>query len=323
MHEQICDQVLHAGNVHDGAGRRAVPAVDRPMPRAATIPRRRHPIRGNQGKKKNGKSSSIDDPKFLAGYRTAYATIYDRHDYAAAIDQLKALGHDDRRRRRQSDRLLLSQARRLQGLADLVRARAAGRSEPCADLAVLRPVAARTGQPRTGAVSPEQDRLSSPAPTARNIARSPRRSKSRRAPAWSTENRSSPVCKNLAQPFGCAIFLLSANNSAIALNPFDPNPFDPNRIRPRSFRGNCNVDVWLPSALDYVSDWLAIPGGDIQQPGCIIAIAHRGEVVVESAFGHANLDSGEKLTPRHRFRIASHRRPSPPPASCACASAGS
>ena len=47
-------------------------------------------------KKKNDKSSSIDDPRFLAGYHTAYATIYDRHEYAAAIEQLKALGQDDR-----------------------------------------------------------------------------------------------------------------------------------------------------------------------------------------------------------------------------------
>ena len=47
-------------------------------------------------KKKDGKSSSIDDPKFLAGYRTAYTTIYDRGDYTTAIEQLKALGHDDR-----------------------------------------------------------------------------------------------------------------------------------------------------------------------------------------------------------------------------------
>jgi tetratricopeptide (TPR) repeat protein len=47
-------------------------------------------------KKKHDKSSSIDDPRFLAGYHTAYATIYDRHDYASAIDQLKALGQDDR-----------------------------------------------------------------------------------------------------------------------------------------------------------------------------------------------------------------------------------
>jgi tetratricopeptide (TPR) repeat protein len=49
-----------------------------------------------QKKKKNDKSSSIDDPKFLEGYRAAYATIYDRHDYASAIEQLKTLGQDDR-----------------------------------------------------------------------------------------------------------------------------------------------------------------------------------------------------------------------------------
>ncbi len=47
-------------------------------------------------KAKKNKSSSIDDSKFLAGYRAAYATIYDRNDYAAAIGQLKALGQDDR-----------------------------------------------------------------------------------------------------------------------------------------------------------------------------------------------------------------------------------
>jgi tetratricopeptide (TPR) repeat protein len=32
---------------------------------------------------------------FADGYRAAYATIYDRHDYASAIEQLKALGRDD------------------------------------------------------------------------------------------------------------------------------------------------------------------------------------------------------------------------------------
>jgi tetratricopeptide (TPR) repeat protein len=47
-------------------------------------------------KKKHDKSSSIDDPRFIEGYRAAYATIYDRNDYATAIEQLKALGQDDR-----------------------------------------------------------------------------------------------------------------------------------------------------------------------------------------------------------------------------------
>lgn len=47
-------------------------------------------------KKSKKSSSSVDDPVFLQGYKTAYSTIYDHYDYAAAIDQLKALNHDDR-----------------------------------------------------------------------------------------------------------------------------------------------------------------------------------------------------------------------------------
>jgi tetratricopeptide (TPR) repeat protein len=46
-------------------------------------------------KLKKTKQSSLDDSTFGQGYRAAYATIYDRNDYAGAIDQLKALGHDD------------------------------------------------------------------------------------------------------------------------------------------------------------------------------------------------------------------------------------
>jgi tetratricopeptide (TPR) repeat protein len=49
----------------------------------------------HKGKKKPDKQSSFDDPGFAQGYRAAYATIYDRHDYADAIEQLKALGQDD------------------------------------------------------------------------------------------------------------------------------------------------------------------------------------------------------------------------------------
>ena len=51
-------------------------------------------------KEKKDKSSKVDDPRFIEGfiegYRAAYATIYDRNDYALAIGQLKALGQDDR-----------------------------------------------------------------------------------------------------------------------------------------------------------------------------------------------------------------------------------
>jgi tetratricopeptide (TPR) repeat protein len=51
--------------------------------------------RTTQKAKKKAKQSSFDDPAFARGYRDAYATIYDRNDYADAIVQLKALGHDD------------------------------------------------------------------------------------------------------------------------------------------------------------------------------------------------------------------------------------
>ena len=45
--------------------------------------------------KKAAKQSFLSDPSFIQGYRAAYATIYDRHDYASALEQLKALGHGD------------------------------------------------------------------------------------------------------------------------------------------------------------------------------------------------------------------------------------
>jgi tetratricopeptide (TPR) repeat protein len=53
------------------------------------------PKSDSSSKKGKKKSSSVSDPKFLAAYRTAYTTIYDRHDYADAIDQLKSLKRDD------------------------------------------------------------------------------------------------------------------------------------------------------------------------------------------------------------------------------------
>jgi tetratricopeptide (TPR) repeat protein len=54
------------------------------------------PPDSKKDKKKPNKSSSIDNGKFIEGYRAAYTTIYDRNDYASAIEQLKALGQDDR-----------------------------------------------------------------------------------------------------------------------------------------------------------------------------------------------------------------------------------
>lgn len=68
------------------------------------------------------------------------------------------------------------------------------------------------------------------------------------------------------------------------------------------------MEPWLQPAIGYIHDWIEFQVRASQQPGCIVAIAHRGKVVAEYAFGHANLATGEKLTPRHRFRIASHSK---------------
>jgi CubicO group peptidase (beta-lactamase class C family) len=68
------------------------------------------------------------------------------------------------------------------------------------------------------------------------------------------------------------------------------------------------MDRWLASALDYVPQWLEFQMRASQQPGCMVAVTHRGKIVLERAFGSANLDTGEALTPRHRFRVASHSK---------------
>jgi len=52
------------------------------------------PTRSAKGKKAK-KQSGLDKPAFDRGYREAFATIYQRKDYASAITQLKALGHDE------------------------------------------------------------------------------------------------------------------------------------------------------------------------------------------------------------------------------------
>lgn len=65
---------------------------------------------------------------------------------------------------------------------------------------------------------------------------------------------------------------------------------------------------WLTAALDYIPRWIEYQMRLSEQPGCVIAVAHRGKLVLEQAFGHANLATGEVLTPRHRFRVASHSK---------------
>jgi CubicO group peptidase (beta-lactamase class C family) len=68
------------------------------------------------------------------------------------------------------------------------------------------------------------------------------------------------------------------------------------------------MERWLEPALEYVPAWLDLQMRQSRLPGCIVAVAERDKIVLERAFGFADLARGEKLTPRHRFRIASHSK---------------
>jgi tetratricopeptide (TPR) repeat protein len=69
---------------------------DTPSPPPPSSTKSDPPKGSKADKQKREKKSSVDDPAFIAGYRAAYATIYERNDYAAAIPQLEALGQDNR-----------------------------------------------------------------------------------------------------------------------------------------------------------------------------------------------------------------------------------
>jgi CubicO group peptidase (beta-lactamase class C family) len=68
------------------------------------------------------------------------------------------------------------------------------------------------------------------------------------------------------------------------------------------------MDKWLKPALAYVPDWIEMQMRHSRLPGCIVAVAHQGRIVLEHAVGAADLTTGEALTPRHRFRVASHSK---------------
>ena len=68
------------------------------------------------------------------------------------------------------------------------------------------------------------------------------------------------------------------------------------------------MEDWLKAALKYIPLWLGFQMRQTRQPGCAIAVAHKGRVVLNRAFGHADAINDQALTPKHRFRAASHSK---------------
>lgn len=70
-----------------------------------------------------------------------------------------------------------------------------------------------------------------------------------------------------------------------------------------------NNTSWFDAALRYIDSWLETQVSmDRQTPGYSVAVSKNGKVVYSRAFGHANLEKNEALTPDHRFRVASHTK---------------
>ncbi len=68
------------------------------------------------------------------------------------------------------------------------------------------------------------------------------------------------------------------------------------------------MEKYLAAALAYIPQFFDYQMRSSLQPGCALAIAHKGKPVLERAFGFANAVTGLELTPRHRFRVASHSK---------------
>jgi len=64
----------------------------------------------------------------------------------------------------------------------------------------------------------------------------------------------------------------------------------------------------LQAACAYIPRWLDFQLRQAALPGCTVAIVADGAVVLDTALGVADAASGEMLTPRHRFRVASHSK---------------
>ena len=64
----------------------------------------------------------------------------------------------------------------------------------------------------------------------------------------------------------------------------------------------------LRHALDYADRWLAYRRWRLDIPGIQAAVRVDGELLLDTAHGVADASTREALTPRHRFRIASHSK---------------
>ena len=102
------------------------------------------PAQQKKSHAKRNRSSSVED--FVAGYKAAYALIYDKGEYEAAITALRALDHDDNA----DVANLIGKLGRYDDAKIWYERSLAADPKSRSDLVVLRNVAGRARQPAQG-----------------------------------------------------------------------------------------------------------------------------------------------------------------------------
>lgn len=60
--------------------------------------------------------------------------------------------------------------------------------------------------------------------------------------------------------------------------------------------------------LDFIDSWLRLRVKWDDVPGFAVAISKQGQIIFDKAYGHADIDTKQSMTPEHVFRIASHSK---------------
>lgn len=61
-------------------------------------------------------------------------------------------------------------------------------------------------------------------------------------------------------------------------------------------------------SISFVKSWLQLRYEHEEIPGFVVAIAYKSELLLNEAYGYADIEKKAKLTPQHIFRIASHSK---------------
>jgi CubicO group peptidase (beta-lactamase class C family) len=64
----------------------------------------------------------------------------------------------------------------------------------------------------------------------------------------------------------------------------------------------------LGQSLAFIKSWLRFRYEREEIPGFVVAVSHAGELMMNEAYGYADLEGRTPLTPQHIFRIASHSK---------------